>query len=304
MKQTFFLLAVCSGLIISCKKSDSIDPTPSPLTITKADFAQNFKPAGTSIKTVDINLVSSPLSVPTSGENQSWDVSGLATINPKTTAPYIVPSNAAFTTATYGANGTTKFGFGSLSSGGTPSVSYYEVNDAGWYFLGTATSATDVLNIPSIGGTLTYAPHNITRTPKFPQLNLPVSYGSETKTGSIVSTSSFIANAPAVGVVNTPGQVKVTDSVINSIIASGTLNLNTIGKVRVLVNKQTVIAKLNYFLGGVPAPTALLTTLGLTDGAVSTTVYYDYYAEGLGLVGTITSNTTGTTVASAWFRTQ
>jgi hypothetical protein len=306
MKQTFFLVG-CILVMISCKKSDTPEPTPDPIlppiTITKVDFSSNFKPAGT-FKTADINLTSSPLAVPIAGEKQVWTIHNLATVNPLTKGPYITPSNAAFATATYGINRTSTFGFGSLSSSGTPSTQYLEVNDAGWFSLGNTTSATDVLNIPSIGGTLTYAPQSIANTPKFPILNLPASYGNITKTGGILSTVSFIANAPAAGVNNTPGQVKTSDSVVNNIIASGTISLSNLGTPRVLVNKQTVYTKTNYFLGGAPAPAALLNTLGLTDGAVTTTVNYDFYAEVWGWVGTITSNAAGTAVVSATFRTQ
>lgn len=302
MKHTFLLLATISIFVISCKKS-KIDEAP-PVTITKADFGLNFKPGGQSFSNADINITASPVTIPTSGENQSWDVSGLTISSTNVIAGFITPANAAFVTATYGFNYTNKFGFGALQSAGTPATDYFEVSDNGFFYLGMSTAATDVLTIASIGGTLTYAPQNIVASTRAPQINLPASFNSNNSTTNIVSNTNFIANAPAVGVNNTPGQVRFTDSINNNIFASGTLTLKNIGKVRVLVNKRSFVQKTNYFLGGAPAPTALLNLLGLTDGAITTTVSYDYYAPGLGRVGRIFCNATGTTVVSASFRVQ
>ncbi len=312
MKNLFLGLLVISFGVVSCKKDTTVDPTPAPLpaaplTITKADFATNFKPNGTGVTNANVNLSASSLAIPTSGDNQTWDVSGSTYLASYPVGPFVTPPvNASFASATYALNNTNKFGFGPLSSAGTPSVEYYEVSDAGWFYQGYSTSSSDVLNIPSIGGSLTYAPQNIvfTNGQKFPQINLPISFNSKTTTSNIIANTSFIANAPAAGVNNIPGQVRTTDSVINNIVASGTINLKGIGKVRVLVNSQTDYSKTNYFLGGAPAPTALLTQLGLVDGAVTVYNSYDFYAEGLGRVGRIYTNASGTAITTAFFRVQ
>lgn len=302
MKHYILLSAAISIFAMSCKKAD---PGPIALSITKADFATNYKPGGASYNNATINIAATPVTAPVAGENQNWDVSGLTIASSIVLGPFVAPTNAAYPSATFGSNVTAKFGFGSLSSAGTPGVQYYELSNDGWYNLGTSTSATDVLTIAAIGGTLTFAPQNIgAGSAKYPLINLPASFGSQSTAGNIVDNSNFIANAPAVGVVNTPGQSRRTDSVSNNIFASGTLSLKGIGKVRVLVNKQTQVQKINYFLGGAPAPAALLTTLGLTDGASTTTISYNFYAEGLGNVGRISCDASGTTVKSATFRTQ
>ncbi len=288
-------------IAIGCKKEDT-PITETPLTITKADFAQNFKPAGTPVNRADINIAATPITVPQSGDNQTWDVSSLATTNTFTVTPYITPTNTSFPSATYGFSDNLTFGIGTLSSTPTPITDFYEVNDAGWFSLGYNTTSTAVLSVPTIGGTITYAPQNVIVSSKNPYLNLPVTFGTQNTTANIVRTVSFIANAPAAGVNNTPGQTKATDSVINNIMARGTLTLKNIGKVRVLVNMQTIFEKVNYFLGGAPAPSTLLTTLGLTDGAITKTISYDFYAEGLGRVGRIFINPSNGIVTSAFFR--
>ncbi len=303
MKHTLILFASISFFASSCHKA-VLDTAAilTPLSITKADFELNFKVAGQSFTNSDINILASPVTIPISGENQSWDVSGLTE-----SSTYVLPelmkvANDFFNTATYGVNFTNNFGFGPLQSAGTPATEYFEVADDGFFYLGFNTKETDVLTIASIGGTLTYLPQNIRGSKKVPQLNLPASINSNTSTANIIINTNFIANAPALGVNNVPGQLKLTDSINNNMIASGTLTLKNIGKVRVLINKRTLVEKSNYLLGGAPAPPALLNRLGLTDGTVVTTVSYDFYAQGLGRVGRIFCNASGTTVIWAYFR--
>ena len=99
---------------------------------------------------------------------------------------------------------------------------------------------------------------------------------------------------------NTPGQTKLTSSVNQEVIASGVANIKGIGNKRVLVIKNSYSDQSNYFLGGAPAPAALLSNLGITDGSIVTGTTYRFIAEGLGTVGIIDVNASGTITAASF----
>jgi hypothetical protein len=298
MKQ---LLVIFSILLLmnSCKKSDTVLP----LVVTKADFTTNYKPAGTGYSFFKTNLAITPVAVPVKGADQTWDFSALSDTATLNFGGFTAPSNAIFPAATFVTSSMIKFSLGGLGSPEAPGNFFYELSDAGLFELGSTLNAGTTLSIPSIGGTLTYGAQNLnyTGTAKLPFFNLPAQMGDSVVTSNINYASSYTANAPALGVVNTPGQTKLKITVTNIIIGNGTANLKGIGNKRVLVQKHIEQTQTNYFLGGAPTPTALLTQLGITDGAITTNISYDFFAEGLGQVAKIAVNAAGA-VTEARFR--
>ena len=284
---------LATTVIWSCQKSDT---TPAPLVITKADYNTNFKAGGATYNIFQAAPTS--VTVPTKGENQTWDFSKLAetTASASGGVTFLTPTNAAYPTATFTSAGTLARSIGAATSPTVPATYFTEMSDAGAYELGYSQDAASAINVPSLGATINYAAQNLiyTGTTKYPSVLFPAKFGSATaNTNGIVLTTNFTATAAALGLNKTPGQTKVTSSVTTDIIGSGIANLKGIGNVRVLVAKNTWSDVTNYFLGGAPAPAALLTNLGITDGAVTTGSTYRFIAEGLGTVGFIYVNANG-----------
>lgn len=287
MKRTLLLLTSVTLFMVSCKKDDDVAQEPAATAITKEDMATDNKPGAATYNTFEVNLTNTPVSIPARGDKQTWDVTGLSETFVTPSQPAISVSNASFPTATYGRSGMEYFSAGG-GTASTPSVYYRELSDAGVYNLGYSIQAC-TLNAASIGGTLTYPAQAIpfTGTTKLPILKFPAKYGDSTYTTNLLLTLNFTANAPALGVNNLPAQRTEKSTVTNSIMASGTIKLKDLGSFPVIVQKQVVTVVYNYFLGGAPAPAALLGAIGLTDGESTTTIKYDFYAKGLGYCGSI-----------------
>ena len=307
MKTNTFLFALVASAtisLVSCSKK--ADTPPAPLAITKADFNTNYKVGGTPFTFFEVD--NSAVTVPVAGENQTWDFSALAetaTSNNGGTT-YIAPSNAVFPTATYSFVATGGFSVSGISSPTVATTIYNELSDNGIFALGYSQNTATSIVVPSLGATINYAVQNLnyTGTTRYPNVLFPAKFGnSAITTSGIVSTSSFTVTAAALGLNNTPGQTKVTTSVVQEVLGSGMATLKGIGKVRVLILKNGYSNQTNYFLGGAPAPAALLTNLGVTDGATTTGTTYRVVGENLGTVGFIETNAAGT-VTSASFRKQ
>lgn len=279
--------------IFACKKPK---PTPTPLVITKDDYSANYKAGGTVFKNFETSNAS--VAVPIAGTDQTWDFSTLAEINANTTggANFLAPSNAAFATATYAFIGTTSWSAGGNISPAVANTAFVTLDNDGLFSLGYSQNVATAISIPSLGATINYPVQNLvyTGTIKYPVFLFPAAYGgAAVVTSGMVFTSNYTVNAPALGLSNTPGQTKVTSTVIFDVIGSGTVNLKGIGSVKVLLAKSSISDRTNYFLGGAPAPAALLSNLGLTDGAITTFTTYRFVAPGLGSVGIIDVNAMG-----------
>ena len=292
---------LAATVVWSCQKSET---TPEPLVITKTDYNTNFKVGGAIYNTFQVSPAS--VTIPTKGENQTWNFSTLAETTTSTNgnATFLTPNNVAYPTATITSAGTLARAVGGATSPAVAATYFTEISDAGSYELGYSQDAASAINVPSLGATINYAVQNLTYTgtTKYPIVLFPAKFGNATtNTNGIVLTTNFTVTAAALGLNKTPGQTKVTSSVTTDIIGSGTANLKGIGNVRVLVTKNTWSDVTNYFLGGAPAPPALLTNLGITDGAVATGSTYRFIAEGLGTVGFIYVNANGV-ITDANFR--
>ena len=293
--KNLIICLLATTLIWSCQTSDTT-PTPTPLVITKADYTTNYKVGGATYNTFQASTTS--VTVPTKGENQTWDFSKLAETATSTNggATFLTPANTAYPTATYTYVSTLVRSVGGATSPSVPVTLFSEISDVGSYDLGYSQDAVSAINVPSLGATINYAVQNLTYTgtTKYPNVLFPAKFGNATtNTNGIVLTSNFTVTAAALGLNKTPGQTKITSSVTMDIVGSGTANLKGIGNVRVLVAKNTWSDITNYFLGGAPAPAALLTNLGIADGAVTTGSTYRFIAEGLGTVGFIDVNANG-----------
>ena len=294
------IVLFAAALLLSCSKNEETGP----LVITKADYDANYNVSGTTFGffRTSPNFVS----IPSNGENQTWDFSTLTETTAFTTggSSYVTPSNTTFSTASFSVLGTNAWSISGSRSTDFEATFFYELNENGFYDLGYSQNAAAAIQVTSLGATISYPIQNLvyTGTTKYPSVLFPAKFGNPlvTTTG-IVRASNFSVTAPAFGLNNTPGQTRVTSSVNQEVIASGVANLKGIGNKRVLVLKNSYSDQSNYFLGGAPAPAALLSNLGITDGSILTGTTYRFIAEGLGTVGIIDVNATGV-ITGASFR--
>lgn len=284
----------------ACKKSDDVAQ---PLAITKADMAASLKANGIVANNFSVNPAS--VTIPVRGENQTWDFSTLAETGTFSTggSSFTSPANAAFPAATYAINGTANHTVGGVSST-SYNISYFnELSDAGLYTLGSSQNTATSATIASLGASFSFPVQNFNfeGNKKIPYIVFPAKYNDSVSFSNMVSTLNYTVTAAAFGLSNTPAQTKYTSSGSVVVMASGTANLKGIGNKRVLVVKSAYRDQNNYFLAGSPAPAVLLNQLGVTDGDITTSATYIFYAEGLGIVGAISVNNSGV-ISSASFR--
>jgi hypothetical protein len=102
MKKLVLPVVALLAFSIGCKKST--DTVVTPLVLTQADFATNFKAFGTPYNTFNVNLsATTSLKIPSRGENQVWDFSTLAESSAGSNGgnSFLVPTNIAFPAATF-----------------------------------------------------------------------------------------------------------------------------------------------------------------------------------------------------------
>lgn len=303
-----FILPLFALLILSSCSSDD-DNAPQvvePLVITQADYETNYSPGGESFTRFVTST--SNVTIPIPGEDQIWDFSsldelGLAVFGGPN---YVNPSDPAFPTATYAEAISGLYFISGVESNDYDGFRFYELSENGLFGLGLTQDQPAVLSVEAIGAVINYEAQTrpYTGTPKLPIVLFPAKFGDPAiTTNGIEDTSSFTVNAPAFGLSNTPGQTVNTFDVTQEVIASGTANFKGIGEKRVLVTKSVTTTTINYFLGGAPAPAALLSMLGVTDGSTSTETTYRFIAEDLGSAGFIDVDESGN-ITSARFRKQ
>ena len=195
--KNLMICLLAATIIWSCQKSDT-DTTPTPLVITKADYNKNFKVGGATYNTFQASPTS--VTVPTKGENQTWDFSKLAETATFTNggATFLSPANAAYPTATYASAGTTARAVGGATSPTVPATFFSEISDGGSYDLGYSQDAALAISVPSLGATINYAVQNFTYTgtTKYPNVLFPAKFGNATtNTNGIVFTSNFTGNS-------------------------------------------------------------------------------------------------------------
>jgi len=282
--------------ITSCKKNTA---TLDVATVTTADISKVFV-AGNTITKNELSVSASSLQAPSQGSGQTWNLSDIV-YDGKTKTTTYTSTTSAFPAGALAWSGKVASLVSSDSIGET---NVFDVSDSGLCQLGQILNASTI-TVPGLG-TITYAAQadlNSKRMPETPML--PFQYGDSVTYSGVVNTENFVANAPAVGLSNTPGSQVFTSSGSAVAWASGKLTLKGFtAAMDVVVVKVHIKTITNYLLGGAPAPAALLAMLGLTDGAATYTDWYDFYNPGgVGFIGTIYVNGSNN-ITSAAFRAQ
>lgn len=296
MKKISLSLAMAFLMLASCKDDIQTEAT----IITSTSLADNQ--SGKTVNSFSVDLAASPIAIPASGDNVTWDYSNV-TVKSQSSKTYLAPvANASFSSATYMSAEVDTFGRGTPAAKPAAANYYTELSATGMYSLGKTTPQV-VLSYPSIGGTITYAAQNFVVTPKLQTLKFPVNYGDTVASANVIAKYNFVANAPAVGLNNVPGEDVVTTNYGYKVIGRGTIKIkNYADPMPVLLVRNWSSIKVNYFLGGAPASPALMAVVGLTDGTVSSTFSYDFYNTKLGLVASFSANANNTVITGAGFR--
>lgn len=221
----------------------------------------------------------SGINVPAQGANMTYNYTSLSGSSVDT-IPYKPATRNGFTSFT-------RFNYGSSNLNNIPLYSeYYSRLDAS----GLARVGSYKLEQKVALGTIT---GNNSDTLKFPgnasifsqpayEIQFPATYGDHWSS-DYVYTTNFQLTVSAFGLSNTPGYQKEDVHQEDSIVGWGQLTIPTAGgssvPYDVLLIKQSRVYSDSIFLGGAPAPAALINAFGLTQGQISQLNRYAFYAE-------------------------
>lgn len=255
------------------------------LAISSVSFAQSidFSAFNLPKSQVDLYLIASPSSVGlgSTGNNQTWDYSNAVKISSDSIIYYSAQDS------TTGYPDVHTFVYRDLVSPTGASIDgyvYYNVNQRGFYSAAFYTAAfseslaaftgnaNDALVIPS---------QRLTFADSVFALKFPVNTNSAW-TSSQDRIVNFNLSLAAFGLSNTPGYFKATETQSRTVVGDGTIILpdedgNALPPVPVLMISVSRTITDSIFLGGMPAPPALLTAFGLTQGIVNASNFVLFY---------------------------
>ena len=258
------------------------------ITIRRADFAVTSSPT-----TLDSSrykaLTRLGAVVPTFGNNQTWDYTGLKDSTTNVFTDYYIPVAAFGATPTVYSTATLAYNYNSVFQVFQyPSRAYERIDSAGYVEMGSITNgakfsitaisggATDTIYFPA--GTYAYSPpHSFVK--------FPITANSAWNATSKVPVD-FQLSVAAFGLNKTPGQKVTTIVTQDTVVGWGTLKLkNPAGgaasSFAVLLGRNNETYIDSFFVGGSPAPAQLLGAFGLVQG--SRTVYATQYSfRGIG----------------------
>ena len=221
---------------------------------------------------------------PSEGPNQDWDYSALVEDS---------LFQNAWTDARMDANipGAYNSRKNDLTFQGFPisSTSYEGLDEEGWFEVGRTITEAAYSITALTGGlsdTLRFLGANEIYEGRIDRVKFPLAYGDEWQ-GSETHREAFLLSIAAFGLNRTPGFRQRTNNEERSIVGHGMLTLpavdgETLQPVRALLLKVKATMIDSTFLGGAPAPPALLAAFGLVQGAITTDSFYVFYTPGLG----------------------
>jgi len=297
MTRAFLVLSLFI-IASACKKTDRSVPA--------ATFSVNYEntadlTAGKSWVFYNVLLPDTTILAPVSGAQQSWEYRDLQQTSQFTVNYEAVAATPDFSTATYSQLMVDTFGKGAVTDVSN-SRYYLENTTAGFATLGKTIEQV-TLNFDTAGSNITYPTQSIIYSSKIYSAKYPMKLNDTWSGSNIVANYNFTVNAPAYGISNMNGNQVNTMSYNNTVIGSGYMNLKGYdGSVPVLVVKQMMSTQTNYLLNGAPAPAPLLSLIGVTNGAITSSTNYSFYSPVIGYVGTLYMNSANTDVQRAVLR--
>jgi hypothetical protein len=221
--------------------------------------------------------------IPAPGDNRSWDYSNLTKDDANNSAiSYMPASFSAYP------NALRQFNNSFVLAGIPIAQTNMEGNDENSYHgLGTHFER-QAFSLLSLTGNTTdsliivkqnvHEPHQIWQ-------KYPVTYLSSWKSHSI-SRTDFQLSITAFGLDHTPGQFVQHTFEKREVVGWGKVRIPTASGpsqyIKALLEKLTVLKIDSVYLGGAPAPAALLAAFGVTQGETSNSYYqYRFYRKGI-----------------------
>lgn len=244
------------------------------------------------------------IAIPSFGPNQIWDYSAI-TGNNYNSIWHAPDGNPNFPGASAQINYSPALGPLTL----TGSRQYYLNDTDGIYVMGFE-SANNTYPIGAISGNpsdeLEILNTHSSYGKNYPVVKFPISYQGKWET-QVIGTTEFRLTVAGFGLTAAPGQLKQYVSRTDTVIGWGSLTIggNGMNNASALLVRSTFSEIDSVFLGGAPAPVALLSAFGLTQGAVETYVdYYFYVWDGqtrLLPAMVFNGNATGSTVVNGYY---
>ncbi|MFM2267758.1 MAG: hypothetical protein RL757_1199, partial [Bacteroidota bacterium] len=243
------------------------------ITINRANFAISGSRDSAAVK----RLTQAGATLPTIGNNQTWDYSAQKDSFPNVSRYYYEPVASfgavppLFSDATYAFNYLTTFQFFAY-----PSRAYEKLDATGYAQLGYITQGGK-FSLTQISGGATDSIYFSAGAQRY--ANPWISYKFPMTANSVwksnyKDTSNFQLSIAAFGLNRTPGFRVAKYNYTDSIVGWGTLKLrNPSGgaplNFAVLLQQSSGTQVDSFYLGGAPAPATLLAAFGLTQGQIS-----------------------------------
>jgi len=175
-----------------------------------------------------------------------------------------------------------------LSTFGIPTDFHHRFDDKGYTEFGkeqhdTTISLADVTGTP--GDNVHFTPDKQLYNGEIDRVLFPITY-QQTWSNNMTRKTPYELTIQGFGLNKVPGYHELHMAVSNEVIGYGNLLMTYKGansdtmEVLLIKTVQTVID--SFFLGGGPAPDALVQGLGLEQGSKQTIVTYSYYRKGWG----------------------
>ncbi len=215
---------------------------------------------------------------PQHGENMIYDYSTFITTETDE-IPYMPADRAGYTQFT-------RFNYGFTLLGQIPLYAeYYTHKDATGVYRGGSYKLPQSESVGAISGnnqdTLSFpGSDSFFENPNY-LIKFPATFGSSWSSEFIFDID-FNLTVAAFGLNNVPGKRVQYCTQMDSVVGSGTLKLpgGSLGSFEypVILVKKTIMYIDSTFLGGAPAPAAILSAFGLTQGSTSSVQEYTFYA--------------------------
>jgi hypothetical protein len=233
---------------------------------------------------IEVPSGAAPLVVPQEGPDQVWDYADLPRTLNWIARYFDAAGDPDFPTALNYSNGNVVF-----QSFRVPAQFFEAVDANGWYEMGSRKEkadfslsqvtgmASDSLHFPAeaspYGGRLDY-------------LKFPLSYGDQWS-GTRIEQNSFALSVAAFSLNRTPGYQKRYRTEDNEVVGYGKLIIprsdrSPSDSMDVLLVRRVITAVDSFYLGGMPAPSALLAAFNTQQGATSSESAYLFFHPGFG----------------------
>ncbi len=256
------------------------------ITITSDDYVSPLGDTLVNVNVFNLTLQGAYYAPPTEGANQAWDYRWLE-LTTRNLDPEPEVSSQAFPIA----NSIDETSIFADFTPDTPiPINLIErYDDSGKAILGEEVVTT--VTAPFACGNCTeadsvrYEPVSNAFEEAEQLLQLPLAFG-DSWSSSYTRTTNMQLFLPAFSLNDVPAQQVDDVQVDHEVVGWGTLTLpnltySGLQEIEALLVKQTTTETSNYTVDGAPAPPALLDTLGLTNGQVTVTTVYQFFAEGL-----------------------